>query len=560
MTSIVYFKYGKNELSNIQQWAFGKNWPVAYIIYNDKKAYVGETLDAVRRTEQHIQDKGFNCFTNICLISGRSYNKSVIIDLESFLIKYLSADGKRTLTNGNAGIVDHNYFYKESYFDDFKEIWKELQKEGICQKSLVDIENSNFFKYSPYKTLNVEQQNATYEILKMICEINNNITNKSLIMITGGAGTGKTIVAVYLMKLLVDYNSDNSVLNRTENSEEILQLKSIFDNSRDKLGRIRCFGLVEPMKEIRLAMKEVFKSVEGLSADMVLAPEDVIKKRYDLLIVDEAHRLYKRKVLSGARVYGIFDDINKVLMPEGITKTENDKTELDWIICSSSIQVLFYDKNQAIRSPDIDEVRFQKICKPLLYKTIELSSQMRCKGGNGYYDYLRTIFDANDLNYKKYKKIQNYDIKVFDKVEDLLYAIKYQYDQMNGLCEVVAGPAWGKNEKVEIDGCVFSWKSGKKTKDSKVISSIHNTQGFDLNYAGVIVSDELYYDCTEKCIAVNIKKIKDPIVTNKSSQEEIIQRIKNTYITLMTRGIHGTYLYVADSNLKQYFKQFFSSN
>lgn len=87
------------------------------------------------------------------------------------------------LTNGNAGIVDHNYFYKEAYSDDFKDIWKILQEKGIAHKTLIDIENSNFFKYSPYKTLNSEQQNATYEILKMIQEVNNNVSNKSLIVV-----------------------------------------------------------------------------------------------------------------------------------------------------------------------------------------------------------------------------------------------------------------------------------------------------------------------------------------------------------------------------------------
>lgn len=76
--------------------------------------YVGETLDAVRRTEQHLQEIEFNDFTDICLISNKTFNKSVVLDLESFLIKYMGSEGSRKLVNGNAGVVNHNYFYKEA--------------------------------------------------------------------------------------------------------------------------------------------------------------------------------------------------------------------------------------------------------------------------------------------------------------------------------------------------------------------------------------------------------------------------------------------------------------
>lgn len=166
MTSVVNFTYDKNVIFKIKEWHYGINWPSVYIIYNSKSMYVGETLDAVRRTEQHLQEIEFNDFTDICLISNKTFNKSVVLDLESFLIKYMGSEGSRELVNGNAGVVNHNYFYKEAYEDDFKDIWQILLKRGIVKKSLLDIENSELFKFSPYKTLNYEQQNATYEILK----------------------------------------------------------------------------------------------------------------------------------------------------------------------------------------------------------------------------------------------------------------------------------------------------------------------------------------------------------------------------------------------------------
>lgn len=130
MNSIVTYRYDKKVINNIKGWQYGNNWPIVYIYYNDKKAYVGETLDAVRRTEQHIKEPEFDDFKYICLISNKTFNKSVVLDLESFLIKYMGADGKRKLINGNAGVVDHNYFYKEAYEDDFKAIWQD-QRRGL---------------------------------------------------------------------------------------------------------------------------------------------------------------------------------------------------------------------------------------------------------------------------------------------------------------------------------------------------------------------------------------------------------------------------------------------
>ena len=136
MLSVTNYRYDENIIANIKKWNYGENWPSVYIFYNDKKAYVGESLDVTRRTEQHLQEREFDEFTDLCLISNNTYNKSVMLDLESFLIKYLSADGSRELTNGNAGVVDHNYFYKEAYDEEFKEfVRKEMKTRKIEKES-----------------------------------------------------------------------------------------------------------------------------------------------------------------------------------------------------------------------------------------------------------------------------------------------------------------------------------------------------------------------------------------------------------------------------------------
>jgi hypothetical protein len=551
VSSIVHFPYNKENISQIREWHYGVNWPSVYIIYNGKRAYVGETLDAVRRTEQHLAEDEFKEFTDICLISDKTFNKSVILDLESFLIKYMSADKSKILINGNAGVVEHNYFYREAYEDDFKEIWKILLEKGIVDQSISDIENSELFKYSPYKSLNNEQLEATYKILGYLTKVNN-ATNESMIIVKGGAGTGKTILAVYLIKLLVDIEIGKHVWNQIENedvSEQVLVLSKRIHNIRD-------IGFVVPMTELRETMKTIFKSVDGLSEQMVLSPKEVVKGRYDLLVVDESHRLYQRKSLPNGPQE--FDEINKSLMGDSQKFDETDLTELDWIIRSSRMQILFYDELQTIRVTDIDSNRFNSICKPHLYKYYQLLSQMRCKGGTGYYEYVKMILEGEKLHLNAYKPVIGYQVKVMDSIIEL-FEIVNQKQLQDGLCGVVTGPGWSSEENIEIEGKCYKW-SGKVKEKQEVTSfiSIHKSQGFDLNYAGVVFGREIYYDVDKARIEVKRKLVKDNRAKPKGKDDEMRRYLLNIYITLMTRGIYGTFVYAMDENLNEYLRRFFS--
>lgn len=548
------FEYGRdaNVLSTIKKWKYGENWPVVYIIYNSKNAYVGETLDISRRTEEHLYEDKFDGFSNILLISDDDYNKSAILDLESFLIRYIGAEGSRKLLNGNSGIEDHNFYNKKEYEKKYELIWEKLLSRGIVKKTLKEVENSELFKYSPYKTLNTNQKETLLEIIEYIFGENNH----NRVLVNGGAGTGKTILAVFLIKLLVDYKNNKESWIYSDDYYNSIDLQRRIKN-RHLLQEI---GFVVPMSELRQKMKSIFKSVEGLSEDMILAPEEVVNKKYDLLIVDEAHRLYKRKSLpsSGQNAGTIkFDKINKQLMGSKFTGTENDYTELDWIIKSSKKQILFYDRYQSIRITDIGHERFSSICNASNSESFELISQMRCKGGNGYYEYIRSIlFNSGTTEIKK-KKIDNYHLEVFDNVKQLFSVIN-DCDRKYGLCHVVSGPSWTSEEKILIDGVEYQWY-GKKKKTNNMVYSIHKSQGFDLNYAGVIFGKEIYYDNNTGQIKVNRHELKDNRAKPKNNDELTREFVLNIYLTLMTRGIEGTYVYAMDENLNKYLKQLFNN-
>src|SRR5690606_20726786 len=110
--------------------------------------------------------------------------------------RYMSAEGSYELLNGNYGLQTHNYYERKAYKAVFLQIWDQLIERQIVRRSLTDIENSQIFKYSPYKSLNEDQYTSLLAILKGLTQQTNRI------FVEGSAGTGKTILATYLMKLL----------------------------------------------------------------------------------------------------------------------------------------------------------------------------------------------------------------------------------------------------------------------------------------------------------------------------------------------------------------------
>lgn len=521
MSTIKTFDFNKASFSEIKEYRFGRNWPVVYIIEDKdkrKEAYIGETTSVFHRSQQHIKNKDRALLKNIHIITDEDYNKSVVLDIEAMLIKYISADGLFVLQNGNGGLQEHNYYDREKYKARLEKIvWPALQAKGLVKNNISEIENSDLFKYSPYKTLTLDQLEIAETIISSI-EKNNFLTN----IIHGGPGTGKTILAVYLMKYIKSH-------------QELKDLN---------------IGLVVPMTPLRSTLKKVFKNVKNLKPNMVIGPHDVIKQDYDILLVDEAHRLQRRKNIPN---YKAFDEVNKKL------GFDENKSQLDWVIKSSKIQILFYDEYQSIKSADVRLNDFSKIKKEEHF----LSSQVRVQGGEEYIDFVSKLFNLESTPKISFK---DYDFKLYDKLSLMMSDIKTKNKEF-GLSRMVAGYAWPWHTKkgvkdfdIEIDGLKLVWNSTLanwvNSKNSiNEVGCIHTIQGYDLNYVGVIIGPEISYDPRKNKIIINKNKYFD-INGRKGivDEGELKQYIINIYKTLLSRGIKGCYVYVVDKNLKEYFK------
>ncbi len=529
------------------------NWPLVYVLSDEirQQAYIGETTDAVTRMGTHLKHDTKKLLTTVHLISSACFNKSATLDIESQLIKYMAADGRFTLLNGNLGLVDHNYYQKDDLYSEvFRETWNRLQAAGVVTHTLEYIDNTDVFKYSPYKSLSFDQRQSMLGILYALLD-----DNVKTLVVEGGAGTGKSVLAIFLFKLL---NSDEQDLDLREFSEEEDELRQLLRRLKQRYPKPK-MALIVPMSSFRQTLKKAFQNVAGLRPNMVIGPAELAKNVYDIVLVDESHRLRKRKNLGA--YYGAFDKACEAL---GFDK--NSSSEVDWVIKQSEKSVFFYDEGQSIKPSDANVEDFMRLKSSPKTQIQKLSSQLRVRGGQPYVEFVDRLLNvkmgAGDVFNSK-----GYEFKIFDAIEDLVGEIAKKEKQF-GLARLIAGYAWpwvSKNNPdaydIQIENVRLRWNQtsndwinsdGAKNE----VGCIHTTQGYDLNYSGIIFGKEIRYDKSTDTIFIDKSNYFDRNGQQGIKDDgELKQYIINIYKTIMLRGIRGTFVYACDEGLRTYLKK-----
>ena len=207
---------------------------------------------------------------------------------------------------------------------------------------------------------------------------------------------------------------------------------------------------------------------------------------------------------------------------------------------------------------------------------MDLKSQFRCDGSDGYLAWLDNVLEIRET--ANFDLDNKYDFKVFDNPNELRKAIE-EKNKINNKSRLVAGYCWdwiseGKN-KTDVHDIIIpeydfgmSWNLGNSStwaidKESvNEIGCIHTCQGLEFDYIGVIIGDDLRYE-DGHIVSDYTKRAKtDQSIKgiNKIAKEEGFDEakkitdsiIKNTYKTLMTRGMKGCYVYCTDKELSAY--------
>lgn len=542
------------------------NWPVVYVLSDDRSVYVGETLNAAKRMRQHRDRRSrHRSMTHYRIVLGDRFNKSACLDLESQLIRYFSGDGLRAVRNRNDGVTDAEYYDRDSYRQTFSDVFDQLRAEGLFAKTQHEIRNSDLFKLSPFKALNEGQRFAAEKILNALFD-DLESGEESLSVVQGAAGTGKTIVAIYLIKLLTDIGAADDA--------DAFEADSVFSDFflpgfRELATDLR-IGLVIPQQSLRAAVQKVFKRTPGLSEEMVMNPWKMASSdgTFDLLIVDEAHRLNRRAAQANGALTARFGDVNRQLFGHD----DHEYTQLDWVRAKSRHQILFVDDGQSVRPADVSRDSLRALTSEARAddRFHTLLTQMRVKAEADYVGYVRGVFSGEE---PAPIDVGEYDLRFFDSPGAMRAEIEAR-EAESGLARMIAGYGydWVSEKDPEAYDIVIGddfrmrWNDKKHVAKDWInspnaineVGSIHTTQGYDLNYAGVIIGPELRWDAAARRVVVDRDSYYD-VKGKQSSQkygftttdDDLRRLIVNIYTVLMTRGMLGTYMYVHDDGLRE---------
>jgi hypothetical protein len=203
---------------------------------------------------------------------------------------------------------------------------------------------------------------------------------------------------------------------------------------------------------------------------MVIGPAELASKKYDLVIVDEAHRL-RRRVNLGS-YFNAFDKASEKL---GFDKEVN--TELDWVLKQSQKSLLFYDRFQTIKPSDVARTQFEELEHSKGTRMEVLKNQFRSKGGNDFVSFIYDLLDGNSAKLKRFQH-PHFELKLFEDLQEMQDAIREQ-ERVHQLSRLVAGYAWewiskkNPTQKAEIEAILSAVIPGSSEISNRTMNEIN---------------------------------------------------------------------------------------
>ncbi len=444
-------------------------------------------------------------------------------------------------SNNKDVLEDTRYSYVVSkaplFYKDGREQLAEFIKSHVLKPSDKDlfeiIENG---KFKPSKALQdaildllkgndafvmVDEQQVAYATITKLVKDNIDKNGKYTIIVRGGPGTGKSVIAIQTMATLLSEGFAASYMTKNAAPREVFKIK-LTQGHLDKkyIGNL----LKSP-----ISLENCYKN-------------DI----YPCLLVDEAHRLTKH--------YG--------------------HNQIDDIIRCSKINVFFIDEDQKVTTKDIGTVDLIKeIAKKYNSRIIDdpsltLKSQFRCNGSDGYLQFLDNLLEIRETPMTSLDGI-DYDIRVFDSPTKMKEELE-KLNKVNNKSRLLAGYCYEWVSEIEPtamdiileDNFRMQWnlRNGQPFAISDTsfdqVGCIHTCQGLEFDYVGVIIGEDLRFE--------NGKLITDQSMIAESDKSSGIRTckdkkladilIKNTYKTLLSRGQKGCFVYCEDKNLSEYIK------
>jgi DUF2075 family protein len=414
---------------------------------------------------------------------------------------------------------------------------------GSGQSVLRKIEES---KYRPSKKLmehvsNIIRGTKEYVLLDEQYVVYNKVLacskegfhdrRKMVIIVKGGPGTGKSVIAMNLI---------SDLLSLGFNAHYATGSKAFTETLRRVIGQRGA------------AQFKYFNSYAQAQSNEI-----------DILVCDEAHRIRKQSN-------------NRFTPREQIT----NKPQIQEILDAAKVSVFFIDDRQVVRPDEIGSSGFiraqaeQNNCRIFEY---ELEAQFRCAGSDGFVNWINNTLDIERTANIIWEGDESFEFRIFSSPRALDDAIR-EKARMGNTARMTAGFCWPWSdpnrdgtliEDVKVEGYSRPWNA--KPDASRLaagipraplwaydpngieqVGCIYTAQGFEFDYVGVIVGTDLTYSLDDQKWEGHIANSFD--VPVRRAGKKFVDLVKNTYRVLFSRGMKGCYVYFIDKDTERFFK------
>jgi DUF2075 family protein len=357
---------------------------------------------------------------------------------------------------------------------------------------------------------------------------------KSVIIVHGGPGTGKSVIALNIL------------------AEAAIRKKNVLYGCKSKPFTAGLQKMVGRGGEIMFS--NLFRFI----------PTRAKENEFDILLIDEAHRIEK-------------NSNHQYTKPQDRT----DMPQMEQLVRCSKTTVFFIDDRQNVRS---SEVGSSTLIKEAASKygagvhEVTLETQYRCMGSNDYLLWLESVLGYSEEE-RIFRKDDQFDFRIFSSPQEIMDILKEKNKEKPNSARMVAGFCWPWSSKTDENGelvkdvrigeFAMPWETHDKItsipkgyvrwyewayrpEGIKQVGCIYTAQGFEFDYIGVIIGNDLCVDRKTGKIGADISATKDPML--KRSPDNFEKHVKNIYRTLLTRGMKGCYVYFTDKETEEYFR------
>jgi len=351
------------------------------------------------------------------------------------------------------------------------------------------------------------------------------IKRKSLVIIKGGPGTGKSVIALEVM------------------GELLRQGKSVMHVTGSK-------AFTETLRKIvGVKARSLFKFFNSFTS--------VEENSIDVLIADEAHRIRESS-------------------DNRFTRKENrsDLPQIDELFKVTKLPIFFIDENQIVRPNEIGSIELIKKTaqkfgvNKLDIAEFELKTQFRCSGSDAYLQWLDHVLRIQDTQIMEFDA--KMEFRIFDNPSDMMSEIRKQNRKKPNSARITAGFCWPWS-KPNHDGSLVNdvkigdfempwekkdqfWKWATDDSGMEQVGTVYTAQGMEFDYMAVIFCNDLIFDPIEKKWRAVPENSYD--IQVKRNNPMLTRHLKNVYRVLLSRAHKGVYVYFMDKNTESYFRNY----